>query len=130
TTASRARTSAAAPSRRGARAAAILLLRLRCRTYRPCRAECDALLRGSSPGPTGSPSLAPASLAPSCVASSSSSASSNRHPIVHGLLRPVSAIGVAAALAARERDAESGDERQHALQEIAGRIRQQVEHQR
>ena len=55
---------------------------------------------------------------------------SDRHPVMHCFLRSIGAIGVAAALAAGERDAQRGDERQHPFEEIAGRVRQQMKQQR
>lgn len=50
----------------------------------------------------------------------------DRHPIVHCLFRAIGAIGIAPALAAAERNPKRRQERQYTLEEIAGRIRQQM----
>src|SRR5690606_18648648 len=57
-------------------------------------------------------------------------AASDRHAIVDRLFRAVGAIGITTTLAAAQRDAERGHERQHALKEIAGRVGQRMEQQR
>src|SRR5690349_2490665 len=54
----------------------------------------------------------------------------DRHAIVHRLLRSISAIRIATSLAAGQRDAKRSDERQHAFEEIARRIGEQMKQQR